>query len=761
MKKLRPFYSFLLSYIFILLIPVLIGVFVYREIIRVVELEEKKSNLALLSKARDTLDNVMLEIDRMVLQLGNDPYVRRFAILEDPIEGSSTYYLYELERRLSAYYERSRFIHSMALYFRNSNSIFMRDGFYETRSFYRDRFHFNGMDFEEWEEIFLKSSHEKSCFPAAPVTLGSLSFNALTYVHSFPAVYRENPTIVIWLLIDEDVIKELLKDISVDGSVYILNEDSEVMASLVESGSALIADSSHFSGEEGFIRDVIENQKVIVSYTTSFSQNWRYVSVIPFRTVLVRTLFARWLMSGIGLAVLILGFITAYLLALRSTRPLRELVRVVKEKLPSGDSLDRNEYDFIRKNVNQIADLNRSLLREMKEQLPLLRAAFFERLFRGEYTTEAEVREVLSRLGIDVKEGCFLVILAHINVYNDTQFNGRLNSLFGAKAVIKNLIGRKFRTRLHVHDRAEDEVVLLMCLEASEAGRYRSIAEELLFQIYNTLLKEYDIHVSFSAGKLYSRLTDTWHSYREGAEVSDTMRISRDFGINWYEERTENKSDYYYPLGVEERLMNNARAGNRKEAIDILSLVYRENIENRSLSADMLKFLVNNMRCSIIKLLRQRYLNQSREKIPIIERVKDLRHCETFDEAYSVIEEIYEEICDIIDRMKKSHNQELIERIKDYIRTNHGKPGLNLYEVAHAFDMAEAYLSSFFKEQNGIRFSDYLEEVRMKSACEMLSDKNIPINSIAQDTGYGSVKAFSRAFKRVKGVIPTDFRKIM
>ena len=79
MRKLRSLYSFFLSYIIILIIPLIIGIVVYPEIIDIVETEEKKFNLHLLEKAQDTLDNTLMEIDRMMLSLGNDSFVRRFA----------------------------------------------------------------------------------------------------------------------------------------------------------------------------------------------------------------------------------------------------------------------------------------------------------------------------------------------------------------------------------------------------------------------------------------------------------------------------------------------------------------------------------------------------------------------------------------------------------------------------------------------------------------------------------------------------------
>lgn len=759
MRKLKSLYSFFLSYIIILVIPLAIGIIVYPEIIDIVEIEERKFNLHLLEKAQDTLDNAMMEIDRMVISLGNDSFVRRFAILKNPIVGTSTYYLYELERRLTAYYERNRFAHSFYIYSRNSDSIFMQSGFYKANRFYNEYFTYNNMDYEEWRELFLEKANEKTYLPTVPVVIEPITFNMLTSIQSFPGVYKEDPSIVIWVLIDEELIIKLLSNISSDGCALIVDEKNQIIASTAGTENIFKSDISLYTEEKGYFYEVIDNQKVIITYISSEYKPWKYISVVPYNMVIAKTNFIRWMMIIIGVFIFIFGLITAYLLARRSARPLMEIVNMVKEKIPSNSMFRGNEYDFIKTNVKEITELNKSLETEMQQQIPILHAAFIERLIKGEYTTETEIQNVQLHLGITIKADFFSVIIIHINSFDNLLSDNRLKNILMAKLVIKNLISRKHSDYMLVHDKTEDTIVLIMKITAQEAGKYKKIAKTILLQIYNILLSGYSVYVSFSAGRLYPKLAEVWHSYGESLEALETMRVNKDFGINWYEEQSESKMDYYYPLDIEERLLNNVKAGNKKEVSSILDIVYKENIENRKLAAEMLRFLLNNMCCTIIKVLRQGDLNRRKEKAGIIERVKCLRRTESFNDAYVIIGNIYEEICGIVDSMKTSHNKGLITDIKVYLNSVYSDPCLNLYAVGSKFDMSEVYLSSFFKEQAGINFSDFLEEIRLGKACELLLSRENSINSIAAATGYGSVKAFSRAFKRVKGVAPSDYRK--
>ena len=72
----------------------------------------------------------------------------------------------------------------------------------------------------------------------------------------------------------------------------------------------------------------------------------------------------------------------------------------------------------------------------------------------------------------------------------------------------------------------------------------------------------------------------------------------------------------------------------------------------------------------------------------------------------------------------------------------------------------DEYLSPFFKEQTGAYLSAYLEHVRMEKAVAMLATDTAPVYSVAAAVGYGSVNAFCRAFKRVSGLSPGEYRKV-
>lgn len=100
-----------------------------------------------------------------------------------------------------------------------------------------------------------------------------------------------------------------------------------------------------------------------------------------------------------------------------------------------------------------------------------------------------------------------------------------------------------------------------------------------------------------------------------------------------------------------------------------------------------------------------------------------------------------------------------IRKAKEYIRRNYALP-ISLEEVAEKAEYNPAYFSSLFKKHTGQNFSDYLTEVRIEQAKELLKSTRDSIGEIAEKVGYTDSKYFRKLFKKVTGIRPNDYRKL-
>lgn len=90
----------------------------------------------------------------------------------------------------------------------------------------------------------------------------------------------------------------------------------------------------------------------------------------------------------------------------------------------------------------------------------------------------------------------------------------------------------------------------------------------------------------------------------------------------------------------------------------------------------------------------------------------------------------------------------------------HYKEKLSLESVASHFFIDKHYLARLFKEQYGVTLVTYLQQVRITHAKRMLRFTDKSIEEIGLECGIGELNYFSRVFKKLEGVSPSEFRRV-
>ncbi|HYF51939.1 MAG TPA: AraC family transcriptional regulator [Planctomycetota bacterium] len=89
---------------------------------------------------------------------------------------------------------------------------------------------------------------------------------------------------------------------------------------------------------------------------------------------------------------------------------------------------------------------------------------------------------------------------------------------------------------------------------------------------------------------------------------------------------------------------------------------------------------------------------------------------------------------------------------------DHCHRDLRIEELAERTGYSRRHLARMFQSHAGLSFSEYLARVRMQTACHLLLDESQPLKQVARKTGFASLAAFTRAFKRGMGVTPGEYR---
>ncbi len=100
-----------------------------------------------------------------------------------------------------------------------------------------------------------------------------------------------------------------------------------------------------------------------------------------------------------------------------------------------------------------------------------------------------------------------------------------------------------------------------------------------------------------------------------------------------------------------------------------------------------------------------------------------------------------------------------INQVLSFMRTNL-KEDLTLDGAAKQVHMQPRSFSRFFRQITGRRFSDYLREMRVGEACDLLQNTELPITDICFSVGFNNISWFNRCFMESKKVTPREYRRI-
>jgi two-component system response regulator YesN len=84
---------------------------------------------------------------------------------------------------------------------------------------------------------------------------------------------------------------------------------------------------------------------------------------------------------------------------------------------------------------------------------------------------------------------------------------------------------------------------------------------------------------------------------------------------------------------------------------------------------------------------------------------------------------------------------------------------ISLEDIARRVEISPFYFSKLFKEETGENFIDYLTMARVRRAKELLLDRALSVRDVGVESGYSDPNYFSKLFKKVVGLTPTEYRE--
>lgn len=753
MSKRRIYIGIIISYLAIFLLPLLINIFSLNDIARDTQKNICESVRINLQHVQESVDNDFREINRIVENLTGNVNILYLATQMTEESKNVEYSRIKQAQEYIAALQVQRLAEEYYVYFHKPEMIVSPHKVFlnaESSYFF---FQYGRYGQEEWLEK-MKEEYTQFFFPSEPTMQNVFREETFLYVQSLVTSTGKKGTFIF--PIRTQAVREQMEDyyIPKEGWAYVLDREGKKILSMESTnGEFLEIDSRYLDGKTGIRQIRVDGRDMELVFVSSDYTGLTYVAVIPEEYISEEVVRAQGKLVFLMAAVLLAGLLCIGLVSWRKGKKITQIVQMIFTTGTSEENLDGTDaMEYISREVQNLIAKNTGLCENILKQEPVTRELLLEKLLIGGGDTS--MYQNLEHFGI-VLEGEMLVMLCSL------KNPGLLKMEIGESSVYKQLLisdlEEAFEEKKYICSLDMDSFAVILMLRQD----YGCMKSDILRKMQDMQMRyqeEYRVDLRICVSEACREWQEIGNAYDQVCELMEYGSDHRK-KILFYDEYSDKKEYYYFPVTLEERLINAVKTGNTSATHEQLHQIFTMNVLERDLNPVMMHMLINDLQCTIYKIMHGLNLELKTDEGELSQGMQQLAEEKELLNRFQHLNHIFGYLCEKVAEENQEEKNEMVKAIASYVDQHYQDQSMSLTKIAEEFGYASTYFSRLFKEQFGMNFTTYLETIRMKQVCRLLTT-DLTLDQIAGQTGYNSVYVMRTAFKRIKGMTPNDYRKV-
>lgn len=388
--------TWLISYLSILLLPIIISGFVYIESTKIVEREINNNNVIMLKQIQKLIDKKIADINRLGLQIAWNPKLDSLLYNTKPMDFRGRFTITQIQKDFLTYKVANGFINDIYVYLHNSDMVI------NSITSYNIELLESLLDKDERiSSSQFRAFSQQNCvhlFTPMKIWQGTKKEEpAIAYIQSLP--YGRNNEIqgtMIILLDHRAFLDEILGIEGLQqGIVMMLDQKNQVIAATNpnEQLSGLKYEELH---DGILLYKEIADEEYVISSISSQMNEWKYIFALPSIVFMKKVKYIKSLIWCSILLCLFIGGIVAYIFTRKNYNPIQNIIEALASRAGIELNPNLNEYSFIQQAINNTLDEKEIIQEKMEKQKMTLRSAFLARLIKGSSDQIVPIDEALS-----------------------------------------------------------------------------------------------------------------------------------------------------------------------------------------------------------------------------------------------------------------------------------------------------------------------------------------------------------------------------
>ena len=563
-------------------------------------------------------------------------------------------------------------------------------------------------------------------------------------VQTFPYGVRENPLGTILVVLNGAAIDERLRQslVSDEALVLILNDEGGVVRQSAGSGCRLDAEkvAALLAGPEGESRELrLDGRRYALCAAQRGYLGYRLYSLVP-RSVLLRRIGSiRIVILALCLVSVLTGLFTCVLLWVRKRRVVLRYSRFASE-FGTAASKKSNIWE----GLQAVMDSASQLYTTIRLQNGIVRASVLTRLLEGDYDDAAALGRDLRAAGISLEGTMYCAAAITVNRGYGAALSQSVNEF---RLHIQGLVEQMLEAP---HCACETEDLLLGVIFPVTSEESLATVLSQLRALRGRLAEEEHMEAYIGLGECVPERLGLAQSYSQARSVCEYLRFYNMRHVMQFRDMPPSNGVFYFPLELELQLTRAVEQGDADALQKTFGRLAVENFVTRHLTHEAQKQLLELVRYTAVRALPGQG-GAVGEK---------LARAGSLEQLFVLLEQSMPEAAGRCRTQSAQRERERREQLRRLLETHCADPNFTIGRAAEELGIPESALYREFRQTFGVSFSEYLENLRIEKACELLRSQPL-VKDVSARVGYNSDYSFRRAFKRVLGVTPSAYMQTL
>lgn len=542
------------------------------------------------------------------------------------------------------------------------------------------------------------------------------------------------------------------------GNILVTDFDGNV---LLRSSLLSDVDVTGLSLQDGSQQIKLDGRTFIAFRQTSTVAACRYISLIPIEAM-EQSLSYFSLYTGVNIAVICLfGVLLAFLLSRYNYRPVSQLVKSAALLGGSKEPQEDSEFRYIEAIMENAITEKKQYLSTLSQFQQAQRFNCILNLINGSVPPTATAESVFADMGESLISHRFAVVFFRIEEWNDEVFSQSFadERPMLAKIILPNVVEELYNEKDRgyvIHTEHNQFICLVNPAPETSIGDLRSIAQHAL----DFLWEQMGISCTAGIGTLCENIREIRLSYNAARRAEEYKIIAGTGRVLCYQDQTPSAGSYEFVPAAAIRMLLTQYIKDGDAAPDaVFDEIYARCFGDRGVTTpEIARSFIFDLCTHANELLSE--LNDQSGSVPP-EHLFDL-NIETYKSIDGFREYFIRRMTDVRREYSEHHPVKgLGLRIREFIEENYGNVNLGVNEIGAHFQLSPSYCSKIFRQETNQGIPEAICAVRINYACRQLTESQDSLEQIADNCGFTSSTVFIRSFKKLCGVTPGSYRKLI